>query len=148
MSNRSQTSVDAPSLEPTHSPLAVMHTQGQDIYVPNGMPCVYTPEQAAAILQCGVHFLRDGTRNGELPHLRINRSAVRFTSDDIKEIMSMFAVKPMPQDEPEQTTPETMAIPETYEEEDLSEYPGGSLKTRRRMKKLIDERNAELAAKK
>lgn len=124
-----------------------MHTQRQDIHAPNGMPCVCSPEQAAAILQCGVHFLRDGTRNGELPHLRINRSAVRFTSDDIKEIMSMFAVEPMPQDEPEPSNPAPMAVPETYKDEGLSGYPDGSLETRRRMEKLTDERNAELAGK-
>ena len=41
-----------------------------------------------------------------------------------------------------------MAVPEPYENEDLSEYPVGSLKTRQRMKKLIDEHTVELAGRK
>lgn len=78
MSSTTQSQHHSRSVEPTHSPLAVMQTQGQDVYVPNGLPCGPPPTSS--------------------------------------------------KDEPETSFPSTMAVPESYENKDLSEYPGGSLK--------------------
>lgn len=55
-----------------------------------GLPTVYTPDEAAEILQCSSHYLVDKANSGEFPCLRLNNKALRFTSEHIMSIIRAY----------------------------------------------------------
>ena len=55
----------------------------------------YTYDEAAEMLQISPRTLRRAVVNGRVPYRRIGQ-LVRFTSDDISEILQIFRVAPLP----------------------------------------------------
>ena len=144
------------------------NTAAESIPRPLDMPYVYTPEEAATLLQINLRFLKDKTNRGEFPHLRVNQSTMRFTSEHLVAIMKMFEVTPAgsrPTSEPETVSSSDSEEPEAgegdsrqagvipddetdEEREDrerreelaampLDSFPGGSLRAKRRMRKMM-----------
>ncbi|MGZ6838720.1 MAG: helix-turn-helix domain-containing protein [Blastococcus sp.] len=57
-------------------------------------PILYTPAEAAALLQVPTNWLREHVTAGAVPHRRIGRY-VRFTREDLDQIVEQTARKPV-----------------------------------------------------
>lgn len=58
------------------------------------MSLTHTPAEVAAKVGASEFFVRELARKGKVPHLRVGRSAVRFTDDHVAAIIAHLTHEP------------------------------------------------------